>query len=115
MQTSTSNLATPALADNLGPAYGFPAIIVIPNSVAVNLNLTEKHILWTPITSQGIKLPLPIDSCCSISLVSKNHADALLQTNPTLQFTPLDQPLTVSVANPQAQLYTTGILPVPIT
>ena len=83
--------------------------------MAVNLNLTDKHILWTPITSQGIKLSLPIDSCCSLSLVSKNHADALLQANPTLQFTPLDQPLTVSVANPQAQLYATGILPVPIT
>ena len=83
--------------------------------MAVNLNLTDKHILWTPITSQGIKLPLPIDSCCSISLVSKNHADALLQANPTLLFTPLDQPLTVSVANPQAKLYATGILPVPIT
>ena len=88
---------------------------MIPNPVAVNLNLTDKHILWTPITSQGIKLSLPIDSCCSLSLVSKNHADALLQANPTLQFTPLDQPLTVSVANPQAQLYSTGILPVPIT
>ena len=50
-----------------------------------------------------------------MSVVSKNHADALLQANPTLQFTPLDQPLTVSVVDPQAQLYANGILPVPIT
>ena len=114
-QTSTSNLATPASADNLGPAFGFLAITAIPNFAAVNLNLTDKHILWTPVTLQVIKLTLPIDSCCSISLISKNRANALLQPNSIRQFTPLDQPLTISVANLKSQLYATGILPVPTT
>ena len=32
--------------------------------------LKERHILWTPVVSAGEKLPLPLDSCCSVSLVS---------------------------------------------
>ena len=37
--------------------------------------LHQRNILWTSVTSTGQRLPLPLDSCCSVSLVSKVHAD----------------------------------------
>ena len=70
------------------PVYGCPAITAIPSHLQVpGLDLQNKHILWTPITSAGVFLPLPIDSCCSISLVSKAHADFICQKCPNLTFT----------------------------
>ena len=61
---------------------GFPVVSEI-QSCAVNSdpNLADKHILWTRVTFGGLSLPLPIDSCCSISLVSGAHTDHLLKTN----------------------------------
>ena len=75
---ATVNIAQP-------PVIGFPAVSEI-QSCAVNSdpNLSNKHILWTRITSGGLSLPLPIDSCCSISLVSDAHTDHLLKTNKKL-------------------------------
>ena len=73
-----------------------------------------KNILWTCVTSAGIPLPLPIDSCCSLSLVSKAHTEVIVKAHPTLKFTKLSTPLSVSVANPQAQLQAIGSLQVPI-
>ena len=49
--------------------FGLPAVI---NPVGT---LKECHILWTPVVSAGEKFPLPLDSCCSVSLVSRSHAD----------------------------------------
>ena len=61
---------------------GFPVVSEI-QSCAVNSdpNLADKHILWTQVTFGGLSLPLPIDSCCGISLVSGAHTDHLLKTN----------------------------------
>ena len=58
------------------PAYCCPAITAIPNHITFSdLDLANKNISWTPITYTGVSLPLPLDSCCSLSLVSKPHAD----------------------------------------
>ena len=58
------------------PAYCCPAITAIPNHITFSdLDLANKNILWTPIAFAGVSLPLPLDSCCSLSLVSKAHAD----------------------------------------
>ena len=94
---------------------GFPAVSEI-QSCAVNSdpNLADQHILWTRVTSGGLSLPLPIDSCCSISLVSGAHTDHLLKTNKNLTYTPLQTPIPVSVANPTATLKATGTMEVPI-
>ena len=50
----------------------------------LGLDLANRNILWTSVTSAGIKTPLPIDSCCSISLVSKERADLVSQNCPDL-------------------------------
>ena len=97
------------------PAYSYPAITATPNHLSIPaLDLANKHILWTPITSAGVSLPLPIDSCCSLSLVSKAHADVIALKHPHLTFTKLPSSLPVAVANPSSQLNAIGLMQVPI-
>ena len=58
-----------------------------PSSVHQSgLDLANRNILWTSVTSAGIKIPLPIYSYCSISLVSKKHADLVSQNCPDLNW-----------------------------
>ena len=97
------------------PAYSYPAITAIPNHLSIQaLDLANKHILWNLITSAGVSLPLPIDSCSSLSLVSKAHADVIALKHPHLIFTKLPISLPVAVANPSSQLNTVGLMQVPI-
>ena len=70
--------------------------------------------MWAPITSAGVALPLPLDSCCSLSLVSKAHAEIIAQKHPQLTFTKLQSPLPVAVANCSSQLTAIGVMQVPI-
>ena len=72
--------------------------------------LKERHILWTPIVSAGEKLPLPLDSCCLVSLVSRSHADLVASKHPQS----LEKPVAVSVANAKAQLQAVGTMEIPI-
>ena len=65
-------------------------------------------------TSAGVAFPLPLDSCCSLSLVSRAHAEIIAQKHPQLTFTKLQSPLPVAVANPSSQLTATGVMQVPI-
>ena len=97
------------------PQFGNPAITAVPSHLDISdLDLVNKNILWTRITSAGIPLPLPLDSCCSLSLVSQAYADVICKTHPAMKFAQLSTPLPVSVANPQAQLQAIGTLQVPI-
>ena len=58
-----------------------------PSSVNQSgLDLANRNILWTSVTSTGIKIPLPIYSYCSISLISKKHADLVSQNCPDLNW-----------------------------
>ena len=76
-----------------------------PSSVHQSgLDLANRNILWTSVTFAGIKIPLPIDSCCSISLVSKKHADLLAKTAPISSSPNLATPLSVSVASAESKL-----------
>ena len=68
--------------------------------------------MWTPITSSGVPLPLPLDTCCSLSLVSQAHADIICHKYPDIQFTKLVTLLPVAVATPDSQLMAIGILQV---
>ena len=76
--------------------------------------LHERHILWTPVTSAGEKLPLPLDSCCSVSLVSRSHADLVASKYPQLKFQSLEKPVAVSVADAKSQLKAVGTMEIPI-
>ena len=92
-----------------------PALSQLPNRINIeNFDLANKNILWCPVSSAGVSLPLPLDTCCSVSLVSKQHADKVLQIRPDLAFSRLEQPVTVSVASPWASLKAIGVLQVPI-
>ena len=64
--------------------------------------------------SAGVSLPLPLDSCCSLSLVSEARADIVAQKHPHLTFTKLQSPLPVAVATHTSHLKAIGIIHVPI-
>ena len=100
-----------------GGVFGTPAVVnALPSQPQISdLNLATKHILWAPITSAGVKLPLPLDSCCSLSLVSQIHAELVSQKYPHLSYKKLATPLSVSVASPDSQLKAVGIMQIPIT
>ena len=95
--------------------YGMPAISLPSQGVQIsNLDLENRNILWCSVSSAGVALPLPLDTCCSVSLVSKQHADQILKSCPDFQFSRLEQPVIVAVASPSALLKAVGIMQVPI-
>ena len=107
--------AQPSSATTQDPRFGMPAITALPsNSSVSDLDLANKIILWTKVTSAGVSLPLPLDSCCSVSLVSQKHAETVAKQHPHLKFSKLEQHLPVSVAGPNSNLKAVGILQVPI-
>ena len=113
---SPSASAPPAdVSDSQDPLFGMPAVPrPLSLSSVSDLDLANKNILWTKISSAGVSLPLPLDSCCSVSLVSQNHATAVAKTHPNLKFTKLEQQIPVSVAGPNSTLRAVGTMQVPI-
>ena len=76
------------ISDSQDPLFGMPAMPCPAHVVPVSeLDLADKNILWTKISSARILLPLPLDSCCSVTLVSQNHASTVAKTHPNLKFT----------------------------
>ena len=104
--TATAETAPPTSPGGLQAAlYGLTAITLPSQGDKVsNLDLANHNILWFSVSSAGVALPLPLDTCCSVSLVSKKHADHILKNCPNLQFLRVEQPITVSVASTSASL-----------
>ena len=97
------------------PLYSTPAVSLPPKGIKIsNLNLANRNILWCPVSSAGVSLPLPLDTCCSVSLVSQQHADHILTSRPDLQFSRIEQQVNVSVASPSVSLKAVGVMQVPI-
>ena len=97
------------------PLFGMPAITALPTKSTISaIDLANKNILWTKVSSAGVSLPLPLDSCCSVSLVSQKHADTVAKYNSNFQFTKLEQHIPVSVAGPCSALRAVGTMQVPI-
>ena len=97
------------------PLYSTPAVSLPPKGIKIsNLNLANRNILWCPVFSAGVSLPLPLDTCCSVSLVSQQHADHILKSRPDLQFSRIEQQVNVSVASPSVSLKAVGVMQVPI-
>ena len=67
--------------------FGLPAF-TDPTAIPVNEQgqLGNRNILWTPVTSAGRSLHLPLGSFCSVSLVSADHAEAIISKRPLLQY-----------------------------
>ena len=42
--------------------------------VAVPSQLKQRHIMWCKVQSSNLTLNMPLDSCCSVSLCSLDHA-----------------------------------------
>ena len=107
--------AVPPKGGSQDNVYSMPAISLAPDSVTIsNLDLANRNILWCSVSSAGVSLPLPLGPCCSVSLVSKAHADKVLETRPDNKFSRLEQPVKVSVASPSASLKAVGIMQVPL-
>ena len=48
-------------------------------AVSTIIDLIPKNILWVKVESAGVAIPLPIDSCCSVSVVSKAPANHVMK------------------------------------
>ena len=98
------------------PVFGCPALTALPNGLKIpNLDFSSRRILWTPVVSTGVSLPLPLDSSCSTSLISQSHADVICEKSPQLTYQKLEQPIPVAVATLATQLEAVAVLQVPIT
>ena len=71
--------------------FGLPAVTITAGK------LKERHILWTPVVSAGEKRSLPLESCCSVFLVSRSHADYVASKCPHVKYQSLETPVTVTV------------------
>ena len=112
-QPSPASLSTATTTQD--SIFSMPATTSLPLNASFSVSdHADKNILWAKVTSAGVSLPLPLDSCCSVSLVSQNHAETVVKFNPALQFTKLEQSIPVSVAGPNSSLRAVGILQVPI-
>ena len=101
-------------SDEIAPVGEDTAVFSLPAVTNPAGSLKERHILWTPVISAGEKLPLPLDSCCSVSLVSRSHADLVASKCPKLKYQSLENPIAVSVADSQSQLKAIGTMEIPI-
>ena len=96
--------------------FGLPAF-TDPTALPVNTQtqLANRNILWTSVTSADQSIPLPLDSCCSVSLVSADHATAIITKRPSLQYKKLSESIPVSVDDANSNLSATATVDVPIT
>ncbi|XP_068756924.1 uncharacterized protein [Montipora capricornis] len=97
------------------PLFGLPAVTIPVSSAKPEAQLQNHNILWTSITSTGERLPLPLDSCCSVSLVSKVHADFVACKRPDLNYCPLEEFISVTAADPKSNLTAVATMEIPIT
>ena len=101
-------------SDEIAPRGQDTAVFGLPAVTNPAGSLKERHILWTPVISAGEKLPLPLDSCCSVSLVSRSHADLVASKCPKLKYQSLENPIAVSISDSQSQLKAIGTMEIPI-
>ena len=97
------------------PLFGLPAVTFPVSSVKPEAQLQNRNILWTSNTSAGERLPLPLHSCCSVSLVSKLHADFVASKPPDLKYCTLEGRISVTAAVPKSNLTAVATMEIPIT
>ena len=92
-------------SDNV-PMFGMPSRVT--HKVGLP-NLANKHIMWCKVQSGGIDLPLPLDSCCLVSLCSLDHAKHMQAKYPNYKWVKLPSPIPIHVANDDAGLQGIGM------
>ena len=116
--TSASRPPPPVTSDQPSlstPLFGLTAITIPASSAKPEGQLHQHNILWTSVTSAGQQFLLPLDSCCSVSLVSKVHADFIASKRPDLKHCPLEEPVSVTAADPKSNLKAVATMEIPIT
>ena len=88
------------------PMFGMPSVVT--NKVDFP-NLSQRHIMWCKVKSGGIDLSLPLDSCCSVSLCSLEHAKLMQEKYPSFKWVKLPSPVAIHVANKDAGLQGVGM------
>ena len=81
------------------------------SELSVNLN---RSLMSCQVTSAGKVLQLPLDSCCSVTLCSLDHAQHIHAARPELKYKKLKEPIPVQVADTSASLNVLGVQEVPI-
>ena len=93
------------------PLFSMPTLPTTSSELTVNLNRT---ILSCQVTSAGKQLQLPLDSCCSITLCSIDHAQLIHSERPELNYKKLEKPIPVQMAVTSASLKAVAVQQVPI-
>ncbi|KAL9984580.1 hypothetical protein ACROYT_G006890 [Oculina patagonica] len=94
------------------PLFMMPTLPTSSSELSVNLNRT---ILSCQVTSAGTQLQLPLDSCCSVTLCSLDHAQHIHSARPELNYKKLEKPIPVQMADTSASLTAVAVQEVPIT
>ena len=102
-QTSTSPSRPPAPVtsdqpSNSTPLFGLLAVTIPATSAKPESQLQNRNILWTSIISAGEGRPLQLESC--LSRVSEVHADFVASRRPDLKHCFLEEPISVTAADP---------------
>ena len=116
--TSASRLPPPVASDQSSlstPLFGLSAVTIPAPSAKPEAQLHQRNILWTSVTSAGQRLPLPLDSCFSVSLVSRVHAGFIASKQPNLKYCPLEGPISVTAADSKSNLKAVATMAVHIT
>ena len=110
--SSSTTPPTPgALSQPSPPLFSMPTLPTSSSELSVNLNRT---ILSCQVTSAGKQLQLPLDSCCSVTLCSLDHAQLIHSERPELNYKKLEKPIQVQMADTSASLTAVAVQEVPI-
>ena len=98
--TSPSGLPAPVTSDQPSSSptlFGLHVVIIPAAQAKPESRLQNCNILWMSITSAGERLALQLDSCCSVSLVSKVHADFVASKRPDIKHCALEELISMLV------------------
>ena len=93
------------------PLFSMPALPTSSSELSDNLNRT---ILSCQVTSAGKQRQLPLDSCCSVTLCSLDHAQLIHSERPELNYKKLEKPFPVQMVDTSASLRAVVVQEVPI-
>ena len=111
--SSSTTPPTPGAHSQPTPVlFSMPTITTSSSELSVNLNRT---ILSCQVTSAGKQLQLPLDSCCSVTLCSLDHAQLIHSARPELNYKKLEKPIPVQMADTSTSLTAVAVQEVSIT
>ena len=103
-----------------------PEIIAMLEHIEINLNNITKiddvlkgmrgqHIMFLECMSGGRRLDVPMDTGCTLTMVSGRHRDHLRKVEPSTEYHALKTPIPVSNAEEGKSLFAVGLAQVPLS